>query len=308
LTAVATGTALELRRVRFRAMGTDVEIGVVDGADDALDAAQARVLQLERRWSRFIETSDIGVLNRSEGHPVVVSRDTLHLVSRAIDAWHITDGRFDPTVGASLVAYGYDKDFVEVAAMVAPAVTPEPAPGLDGVELLPETNVVRFPAGVTFDPGGIGKGLAADLVVALLLDRDVGGVLVNIGGDLRVAGEPPDRDGWVVTVPDPIDPGLELLRFALPTGAVATSSRLQRRWTTSTGEAHHLFDPSTGRPADSAMAVTVVASEGWLAEAWSKALFLTGPAGIRELEGVHALITANDGTRAATPALEAILR
>jgi thiamine biosynthesis lipoprotein len=113
----------------------------------------------------------------------------------------------------------------------------------------------------------------------------------------------------VVTVPDPIEPGRELLRLAICDGAVATSSRLRRRWITASGEAHHLIDPRTGRPADTdVVAVTVVAAEGWWAEALTKTLFLTGPAGLDETDDLHAVIVTADGTRHSTPDLKATLR
>jgi thiamine biosynthesis lipoprotein len=166
-----------------------------------------------------------------------------------------------------------------------------------------------MPSGVTFDAGGIGKGHAADLTAALPMTAGADGALVNLGGDLRVIGSPPTPEGWVVNVADPFDSQRELLRVAMPQGAVATSSRLLRRWQTTTGGAHHLIDPATGRPANTdTVAVTVIAGEEWWAEALTKALFLTGPDGLHEIDGVQAVVVTADGARHATPALEAALR
>jgi thiamine biosynthesis lipoprotein len=95
----------------------------------------------------------------------------------------------------------------------------------------------------------------------------------------------------------------------LPHGAVATSSRLRRRWSTSTGPAHHLIDPTTGRPAaGGTVAVSVVADRTWRAEALTKALFLDGPDGLDRYPDAHALVVTADGCRHASPALEATLR
>jgi thiamine biosynthesis lipoprotein len=126
---------------------------------------------------------------------------------------------------------------------------------------------------------------------------------------LRAIGRAPAPEGWVVTVPDPLHADRELLRLAVPDGAVATSSRLQRRWRTTTGEAHHLIDPHTGRPAEThVVAVTVVAGEAWWAEALTKALFLAGPAGMSTLDVVHAVLVTADGARHATTELRSTLR
>ncbi|HET6953085.1 MAG TPA: FAD:protein FMN transferase, partial [Acidimicrobiales bacterium] len=127
------------------------------------------------------------------------------------------------------------------------------------------------------DPGGIGKGLAADLVTAELMAAGAAGALVNLGGDLRVRGEPPAGDVWSVAVAHPLDPARDLLHLGLTDGAVASSSRLRRRWTQDGRDRHHLIDPRTGGPAGSPLlAVTVVALDGWWAEAAAKSVFVAG--------------------------------
>jgi FAD:protein FMN transferase len=295
---------------RFRAMGTEVQITLVDGDAGLLAIGERRIRELESRWSRFVPTSEVSAMNRHAGHPVIVSAETFQLVDRAIRAWTRTEGRFDPTVGAALVAHGYDRDFAEIDGAAAPAPAASvPAPGASGIELTAGLSAVILPPGVHFDAGGIGKGLAADLTASWLVARGAGGALVNLGGDLHAFGRPPTPEGWIVTVADPFEAGQELLRVALPEGAVATSSRLVRRWRTTAGEAHHLIDPSTGRPADTdAVAVTVVAAEAWWAEALTKSLFLAGPPALGDLPGAHAVIVTADGTRHATTGLRSALR
>ena len=283
-----------VRQQRRRAMGSDAQVLVVTDPDtDPADAAAllagawAHIDALEGRWSRFRPDSEVSALNRHSGAPVVVSTDTIALITRAIAAWQLTEGFFDPTVGAALVALGYDRDFAEVAwaTVASPAAgDPGPTPGPVAIELDPERSTVTLPAGVSFDPGGIGKGLAADLVAEALIDAGAVGALVNLGGDLRGAGNAPGAGGWPVTLPDPLRPGHELARFVLPHGAVATSSRLRRRWRTTAGPAHHLVDPATGRPATGdIVAATVVADRAWRAEVLATALVLGGPDAARPL-------------------------
>ena len=61
---------------------------------------------------------------------------------------------------------------------------------------------VRLPAGTGFDSGGIGKGLAADLVAVEVMAAGADGVCVNLGGDLRVLGTSSDGS-WTVAVEHP---------------------------------------------------------------------------------------------------------
>lgn len=293
---------------RFRCMGSDAHI-VLGGADavtvhELVERARARLGFLERTWSRFLPDSEVSVANAAPGTWHAVSSETVALVRRALAAWEATGGRFDPMLLHDVVAAGYATTFdpVDVGppAVRAPGTTAgtvigrsgavDSEPGIDLDEL---HRRIRVHPGFGFDPGGIGKGFAADLVVGELLDAGATGVCVNVGGDLRMAGSPPVRDGdadgpdhgpadtasstWIVDVEDPRDPaGGVVRRLSIADGGVATSSRCRRRWRLPDGtEAHHLIDPSTGEPAaGDVLTATVVASQGWIAEALATAVFL----------------------------------
>ena len=103
---------------------------------------------------------------------------------------------FDPTVLAAVRAAGYDRSFDDLPQIsILDAVAPPP--GCDGIEVDTRLDLVRLPAGVGIDPGGIGKGLAADLVATAAVDLGADGAMVSLGGDLRVAGTPPP-EGWEI--------------------------------------------------------------------------------------------------------------
>jgi len=305
---------------RRRAMGSDAHLVVVTHSDDRdgrdlLAAGWGRIDQLEARWSRFRADSEVSALNRHAGLRVPVSHDTVDLVQHAVAAWELTAGRFDPTVGAALVGHGYDRDFDELLARdggAGPPLSsppPAPVPGPAGIEVDPWSDEVTLPVGVTFDPGGIGKGLAADLVASALVHAGAAGALVNLGGDLRAVGTPPGAAGWTIGVPDPLRSHHELARIALAEGAVATTSRLRRRWPTAHGQAHHLIDPATGEPAETdVVAVTVIADQAWRADAFAKLLFFAGPTELARHRDFHAVLVTADGGHHATPALAGALR
>ncbi len=332
---------------RFRAMGSDchliVETGAGASADgEALaDRAVARVAELERRWSRFDPASDVSLVNAASPRPVAVAPETLELARRAVEAARETGGRFDATQLPALLAAGYDRTFTLIAA--AEAATPLPwdrAPGVnddagaDGagaggtgaggrarpvalaaapggaLAIDPEAGTVAVATGHGLDPGGIGKGLAADLVSGELMAAGAAGALVNLGGDLRVRGRGPDEGDWPLSVADPFDPEVELLRLAVGDGALATSSRLLRRWHDRHGRpVHHLLDPFTGVPTGTdVVAVTVLAAEGWWAEALTKALFtLDAGQALGHVHHAAAVIVDRSGQVHASPELRPLL-
>ena len=153
---------------RFRAMGTDADITIVGGAPTLMGDARRRLEDLEARWSRFRPTSEVSALNAAPGVGVRVSADTLLLVERACLGSTLTAGRFDPLLLHAMEAIGYRTTFAEIdrpSVSEAPSCRP---PGLPVVDHGHRT--VTIPAGTGFDPGGLGKGLAADLLVELLID------------------------------------------------------------------------------------------------------------------------------------------
>lgn len=261
-------------------MGTTAHVLVVAGSAAAARAgasrARDRLGDLEARWSRFVPASDVSVLNEAGGAPVVVARETLGLVTRAVEGWRRTGGRFDPTVLDALVALGYDRDFDDVDREGAPPGAPRPAPGCAGIVIDRVIGSVQLPPGVHFDPGGIGKGYAADLVAGELLDRGADGVCVNVGGDLRVDGRAPGGAGWSVDLEHPLT-GRSMARVRLRTGAVASTWRTRRVWGPPPARRHHLVDPATGTSSTSGLAgATVIAGRAWWAEVLAKAAFLDG--------------------------------
>lgn len=287
------------------AMGSDCSVRVVvddDRAGPIVDRACELIERLEQKWSRFRADSELSRLNAHAGAPVFTSSETVDVIALALEAWRATDGFFDPSLLDALVDAGYDDTFEEIrarASVDAGTSTPIVRPSLDLVEVDRGARLVHCPAGLRLDLGGIGKGRAADLVLEQVLADGVDGACVDLGGDLRVAGTTADGEAWTVVVDDPFRSGDDLVVLGLASGAVTTSSILRRRWATDTGEAHHLLDPVSGRPARSGLvSVTVLAASAAWGEVHAKAALVAGAnEGRRLIEraGLSAVFVDADG-------------
>jgi thiamine biosynthesis lipoprotein len=256
-------------------MGADVHV-VVDGPAPLGDLARRLIEDLDARWSRFRPDSEISRLNRAGGQLSVVSQPTFDLIRRAVEGYRRTGGSFDPTLLGDVIRAGYDGDFNHLAPDRQSAPTSDWSRGMTGMLLFPASRAVMLPAGVGFDSGGIGKGLAADLVASELLHAGADGACVNVGGDLRVTGTWAGGVSWPLAIDHP-DGSPGLARLDVTDGGVATSSTLLRAWTIGGERRHHLIDPATGRPAVSDLvSVSVVAATAWEAEVLAKAGILAG--------------------------------
>jgi thiamine biosynthesis lipoprotein len=290
---------------------------VADRADGGrlLDVVVATVARLEACWSRFLPTSDVSRANDATGEPVVVGDETILAVEAALEGRRRTGGRFDPTVLRSVLASGYDRDFAAVAARASVrAITPSPArPAGAEVQVDAGAGTVLVAPGAGLDLGGIGKGLAADLAATTAISAGALGACVNLGGDLRAAGEPAGPGGWRVVVDDPARPAAAVAELALAAGGAATSSTMRRRWTTAGGRcAHHLIDPATGVAAATDVAsVTVLAATAADAEVDATAAVVAGAErGFAELDAAcrPAVLVTVDGELRTTAAAGAFLR
>ncbi len=327
----------------FTSMASPVELRVIDpqpGAAAALDRAEAVVREVARTCTRFDPDSALSRANREPDAFHLLPAVLAQAVAQAAEAHRASDGLFDPRVLDTLLDWGYDRTFAEVAAGTAagPADLPgEPGQPVTGARV-PHQRGVWEPVvlaggdqrmvrpGARIDLGGIAKGLAVRWAAAELAGAG-SAVLVDAGGDEMLAGPGPGGTGWRVGVEDPfaagdrtagpvrdtpaVTPSAEetpVLVLELTDLACATSSIRRRRWRAGGAWVHHLVDPRTARPGGAGLAsVTVVHPDPAWAEVWSKTLFLVGEADVaREAErrGLAAAWVTADGRTGTSSTLD----
>ena len=307
------GAAESTATASWQALGMLVQLVVTapDKISEARELLSADLSELDQACSRFRPDSEVSRLGHApagKGGLVTAAVSPLlaEAVAVALRAASLTDGDVDPTVGGALSALGYDRDFAEVPAEgPGPKVSSQVIPGWRSVTLDAETGQITMPTGVQLDLGATVKSWAADRSAASIASRLGCGVLVSLGGDTAVAGEPPEG-GWRIRVQDvtgTVDdqPQGPTAVIAIREGGLATSSVAARRWSRGGSMLHHILDPRTGLPAapvwrtasvaaascaDANTAATAAVIRGWQAPSWLASLRL--PARMVEINGtVH---------------------
>ncbi len=295
----------------FRAMGSDIRLligpALVPGSPEPLAAADRQrdfVLGFGRCLSRFRVDSELSALNRDARAVVPASQLLRAATSAGLWAAQRSGGLVDPTLVRELEAAGYvtsleDSEPASLADAVAAApprrpARPGPQAGWRKVAVDDDAGTITRPPGTMIDTGGTGKGLCAD-AVAQRLGR-YSRFLVDCGGDISVGGVGAQLDPYEIGIEHPLS-GTTLGWIDLARGGVATSGLNVNLWRDRRGGyAHHLLDPSSGRPVWSGLlSATAVSPSGALeAETLSKMALLLGPDGAHEVLSDHGGVIVHD--------------
>ena len=284
------------------ALGTRWTARVRGGAPDADPAEIRRAIEAEldavdRAMSNWRPDSEISRLNRTEDPgPFQLSEPLALVLETALRVHEDSGGAFDVTVGPLLRLFGFgpggDPEAPPPDPGAVAAARSRVGSGLLSVERLPDGRAVlhRSAPGVEADLSGIAKGYAVDRVFGALGELGYAERLVEVGGEIRAAGN------WTVGVEDPAAGLAPRVHRSFPVRdrAVATSGgyrdfRTARSGTDAPGADDprfwtHILDPRTGWPVERRTgSVTVLADSCLEADAWATALFVLGPAAGRDL-------------------------
>ncbi|ABL83922.1 MULTISPECIES: FAD:protein FMN transferase [unclassified Nocardioides] len=267
-------------------------------SDDAARIVRELMGEVEAAVSRFRSDSELERVNAAAPRLLPVGPLTQTLVEAALDAARRTDGAVDPTIGGQLVALGYDADLDVVRERPGPTGPTARAPraGADWTRVVVDHDLGRVGVarGLRLDLGATAKAWTADEAARRVSARLRRPALVEIGGDVAVAGSA--GSPWRVRVAEAPDRPGEVV--GLTHGGLATSSSTVRRWRTGAGPAHHVVDPATGRPTDGPFrTATVWAPSAVEANTFSTAALVWGEAAAARLAlaGVDARLVDRAG-------------
>ncbi|HLJ12216.1 MAG TPA: FAD:protein FMN transferase [Planctomycetaceae bacterium] len=275
-----------------------------DSANAAARAAFAKIKHLNGIMSDYEPESELMLLCRTAGTgmPVKVSRDLLTVLSRSLELSKKSDGAFDVTVGPVVKLWRRARktrtypDAEELAAALDLV-------GFRNIRIdEPAGTVELLKKGMQIDLGGIAVGYAIDEVLALLKERGIASALIDGSGDIGVSDRPPGKEGWRIGIA-PLEADDEPSRYIVLKNAAVTTSGDAFQFVELAGKRYsHIVDPRTGVGLVDRSSVTVIARNCTIADSYTKAVSVLGPARgfalIEEVPGGAALVVrAADGRR-----------
>lgn len=296
MAALLTGASHEEARYVMGTMAVvRAEAPAGETAVAAVDAAFAEMTRLESIMSTWREDTEISRLKAAvPGSWTTVSPELGEVLAAALDVAAASDGAFDPTVLPLVKTWGLRTGALHVPT---PAVLDSLRQRV-GYRLVEVAgNRIRFlRAGVELDLGGVAKGFALDRARSAMIATGATAGVLDLGGSLLVFG-PRDADSVGIVAPD--DPARRVATVQVRDACVATSGQYERYVEIDGHRYGHILDPRTGRSVDRRGSVTVVAREGWLADALATAAFVLGPeagAGlVARYQGASCVFVSEDG-------------
>ncbi|WP_303721532.1 FAD:protein FMN transferase [Malonomonas rubra] len=257
---------------------------------------QQRLDRVNELMSTYDPASEISRFNRSTSLDwFPLSTETAEVIALSLEISALTDGAFDISVGPLVELWGFGASERDKQLPTDEQVLKV----LDGVgyrklELRRQPAAIRkkHPQ-VQLDLSAVAKGFAVDLLAELLKQRGVKNFLVEVGGELQVAGRRYDGTPWRIAIEKPREGVREVEQvFPLTNTALATSGNYRNFYVEDGQRYVHTIDPISGKPIRHKLAsATVLDPHCARADALATAMMVLGEERARRLveqEGIAA--------------------
>jgi FAD:protein FMN transferase len=297
LISAAAWAAPPLERTEYDLLGTTCMVRLyAGGGNAALDAAFARLAEIERHMTINKPGSEVDAVNEAAGkHPVKVSTDVLHVVQDGLQYSEDGDGAFDITVAPLVKLWGIGTQTARVPSESEIRSALSRIGYKDLVANDRDSTVFLKRPGMGIDLGSVAKGFAADEVVKVLRPRGVTSALIDLGGNVLTFGTKPGGALWRIAIQDPEKARGTMVGYVdIPGGSVTTAGTYERYFERDGKRYFHILDARTGYPAWNGLsAVAVWAPDSTMADGYDTLVFTLGlDRGIKLVESTRGKIEA----------------
>ena len=247
------------------------------------DEIQQAFAEINHSLSTFDAASVISQINKASTSMLT---DSLFRVvyAKACEVSDMTGGAFDITVAPLVNAwgFGYDPQDNHQDAVIDSI---RQFVGYEKIQLQGDMLYKADPR-VKLDCSAIAKGYACDRVAEVLERHGVENYIIDIGGELRMAGQSPQRQKWRIgvnkAVDDPTQTNYEVQAVLSMTDCgVATSGNYRQFYQEGDRRIAHTIDPRTGYPTQhNVLSVTIFAKDCMTADAFATACMVLGDTAI----------------------------
>ncbi|MFQ3208386.1 MAG: thiamine biosynthesis lipoprotein [Glaciecola sp.] len=266
-------------------MGTTYSIKVVRKSEIPLDVQALKgqiddaLIQVNALMSTYDPDSELSQLNKTAaGIRFPISDQTEFVLKEAIRLHNLSNGSLDVTVGPLVNLWGFGPDKrAEVIPTQSQLLEIADYVGIDKFEMNLGV-VTKSHSKLYIDLSTIAKGYGVDAVADIIEENEISDYLIEIGGEMRVAGKKANGNDWRIAIEKPITNERAIQKIiSIGNNAVATSGDYRNYFEQDGIRYSHLIEPKTGYPiTHNLVSVTVVHASSMTADGLATALNVMG--------------------------------
>jgi thiamine biosynthesis lipoprotein len=256
-------------------MDTVVEIKVVSSlslleVEPVIAQAFDAFRNVEQACSRFTPDSELMRACQQIRAPVQISSWLFQPLKFALEMAEWTQGIFDPTIGKTMEAYGFNRHYL--TGEINSNLAADNASYRD-VVLRDHDRTMYLHKPLVIDLGAIAKGFAIDIASQMLSSFQ--GFVINAGGDLYAGGIDETGHAWRIGIQHPeykdhIIDTVEISNEALCTsGGYERTSKVRE-------DIHHIIYPKSKQSPHELISCSIVAPYAMMADVFSTVVCLYG--------------------------------
>ena len=246
--------------------------------DDIISACFKLISEYEKVLSKTVEGSDIDRINKSEGMPTMVEKETAEVIKKGLEFGELSNGLFDISIGRVSELWNFHGEGEDEATAPTEAELGKTTAHVDfrKVVLDEDSSYIKLrDSEMHLDLGGIAKGYIADRAADFLRERGVVSGVVNLGGNIVAIGgkalsesygedSSENMTAFNLGIVNPLSETRELLGILPASDVTIVTSGTYERYVEKDGiRYHHILNPATGMPVDTDLVqVSIIAEAG----------------------------------------------
>lgn len=262
-----------------RAQGTYYYISYYDSQNRNLQNEIDSILDHYNTSVSVYDTNSI--ISRFNKNTKDILQDDIFIdnLKLALEIAETTGGRFDPTVGPLVDAWGFGFNHKKnLDSMHLDSL--KTIIGYEKIDIV-NGKAVKKDSRIHLDFNAIAQGYSVDMISEFIERKGIDDYLVDIGGEVKAKGSKPGGQHWKVGIEKPAKDKMSerqlQTRINLKNMAVATSGNYRKYYVKDGTKYSHTINPETARPVShNLLSATVISDNCAKADAYATAFMVMG--------------------------------
>jgi thiamine biosynthesis lipoprotein len=245
-------------------MWTDINITIVSNKNPIKDIYDSFGIfySLEKEFSRFLEKSDLNILNNSK--KLEVSNRFIEVLKLTQKVYLDTEKYFNPLINLRNIWYGTTfKKWIFKKEEIKQ--------NLDLKKILVVWNFVTLTESHNLDLGWIVKGYWVDLVSSFLKEKGYENFIINAWWDIYLSWNNASGNTPVVSIDNPFNEKEIFATLDIKNKSLSTSGIYKRKWNIDWEDFHHILNPEQNNNNNEIISISLIADKCYIADSYATA-------------------------------------